>query len=123
MNKEQTIHAFWNSFGVKAYDEHTVPDDAVFPRITYTLATDSLNNVVNMNANIWYRSTSWEGATNLCNEIAKRIKEHGHQSLPFDGGYIYLCGGTPFAQRMDEPSDDMIKRYYINVQVEYLCAY
>ena len=123
MNKEQAIHAFWKSFGISAYDETSVPDDAEYPRITYTVPSDSLGNVCNMNANIWYRSNSWEGATNMCNQIAERIKGQGHLSLPFDRGYIYLCGGTPFAQRMDEPSDDMIKRIYINVQVEYLCAY
>ena len=122
MTKERAIHAFWNSFGVKAYEESSVPDDAEFPRITYSMESDSFENVVSMTANVWYRSTSWEGATDLTTEIAKRIKEHGHAIVPYDGGYAYIVGGNPFSQRIDDP-DDTIKRIYINIQTEYLSLY
>lgn len=37
MNKAQAIQAFWESFGVPAYEESTVPDDAVMPYITYSM--------------------------------------------------------------------------------------
>ena len=123
MTKEQAIHAFWNSFGIKAYDELTVPDDAVLPYITYSVATDSLGNVVPMSINIYYRSNSWQGVTSKAEEIARRIKEHGYEMLKFDGGYIYLTGGAPFAQRVSEDRDRAIKRIYINVLAEYLCEY
>lgn len=122
--KERALHKFWNSFGYKAYDETSVPDDATFPRITYGVATDSLGGVVNLHADLWFRSTSWQGVTDLAETIAITIKQFGHVSLPIEGGgYIYLCGGTPFAQRIDDPSDDSIKRIYINLQAEFLTAY
>ena len=35
MDKYQAINEFWNRFGVMAYDENTVPDDAELPYITY----------------------------------------------------------------------------------------
>ena len=35
MDKQQAIHGFWSSFGITAYDENSVPDDAELPYITY----------------------------------------------------------------------------------------
>jgi hypothetical protein len=57
------------------------------------------------------------------NEIAKRIGEHGFLSLPIDDGYVFMVKGTPFAQRMADPSDELVKRIYLNINVEFLTAY
>ena len=40
MNKEQAIHFFWSQFGLPAYDENSVPDDAQMPYITYNVVID-----------------------------------------------------------------------------------
>lgn len=122
MDKAQALHQFWNSFGVEAHDENTVPDNATKPYITYNVVEDSLGSVVSLHADLWYRDVSWKGVTDLSKAIAKRIKEGSYVAIPFDGGYIYMSGGTPFAQRIADPDSD-IKRIYINVQAEYLCAY
>ena len=123
MDKEQAIHNFWNSFGIPAYDETTVPDSAVFPYITYSMATDSIGNVVPISLNIYYRSNSWRDVTLKSEEIAKRIKENGYEMITFDKGYIYLTGGTPFAQRVAIDEDRAIKRIYMNILAEFLCEY
>lgn len=126
MSKEEALYNFWNSFGVDAYDEADVPDDKDlrYPYITYNVATDSLNNVVPLHADVYDKGTSWRKARILKDAIAQRLLEHGFVTIPFDNGnYIYLTGGTPFAQRIDDPSNDRIKRYYINLQAEYLCKY
>ncbi len=122
MDRVQALKQFWGSFGVEAYDETDVPDDAQYPYITYNSATDSLGGVVPLHADLWFYDASWYSITKLSEAIAKRIKEHGSITIPFDDGYIYMAGGTPFAQRVDDPEQDM-KRIYINVQAEYLCAY
>ena len=124
MNKETALHSFWNSFGVPAYDETTVPDrkDRTYPYITYNMATDSLGNVVSLHASLWFKSNSWVGITNLKDAIAQRITGENFATVKFDDGYIYIVGGTPFAQRVDD-EDDTIKRIYINAQAEFLCAY
>lgn len=122
MNKETALHNFWNSFGVDAYDETSVPDKATFPYITYNMATDSLGNVVPLHAQLWYKSNSWLGVTALKDAIAARITGENYETVKFDGGYIYIAGGTPFAQRIDD-ENDTIKRIYINAQAEFLCAY
>ena len=124
MNKETALHSFWNSFGVPAYDETTVPNrkDRTYPYITYNMATDSLGNVVSLHASLWFQSNSWVGVTNLKDAIAKRITGDRFETVKFDDGYIYIVGGTPFAQRVDD-EDDTIKRIYINAQAEFLCAH
>ena len=123
VNKEQAIQTLWSSFGIPAYDENTVPDDAVMPYITYNVATDSLENVVNLHASLWYFSTSWKAISEKCTEIANFIGEHGFARYKLDDGYVWFTKGTPFAQRMSDPEDDMIRRIYLNVQAEFLTAY
>ena len=66
MNKEQAIHSFWSGFGLKAYDEQTVPtgDDApAFPYITYEVITNNIGNPVQLTASLWYRTTGWTEIT------------------------------------------------------------
>lgn len=123
MNKAQKLQQFWSSFEIPAYDENSVPNDVTYPYITYSVVDDSLGNSVFLTASIWYRSTSWAGVESKKNEIAKRIGEFGFLSLPVDDGYIYMTKGTPFAQRMIDPSDEAVKRMYLNISVEYLTAY
>lgn len=122
MNKLQAIDYFWNDFGIPAYDENSVPDNAKFPYITYSVATDSLGNVVPMSASIWDRSTSWVTISDKAEAIAKRLAEFGYYKIKLDVGYVWLVKGTPFAQRMSDP-DDSIKRIYLNVLAEFLTAY
>lgn len=123
MNKEQAIQKLWSSFGIPAYDEQTVPDNAKMPYITYQVATDSIDQVVNLSASIWYRSSSWKDISNKCDEIARYLAEQGFAKIELDKGYAWFVKGTPFAQRMSDPEDDMIRRIYLNVQAEFLTAY
>ena len=117
MNKAQSIHDFWSGFKIPAYDENSVPDNATFPYITYSVVTDSLDYVALLTASIWYRSSSWEGVTLKSMEISEALKDG--VVIKLDKGYTYLYRGTPFAQRVKD-NDDMIRRIYLNVNVEYL---
>lgn len=124
MIKEQAIHQFWSSFGLKAYDEQTVPtgDDApAFPYITYEVITDSIDHPVLLTASLWYRATDWVDITAKKDAISEAIS-YGHKIIKIDGGYMYLTRGTPFAQRMSDENDDMIRRIYMQVNCEYLTA-
>ena len=123
MDKAQALQSFWESFDIPAYDETTVPENAVMPYITYAVHTDSIGNVTNMYASLWYHSTSWKDISIKTEQIAKRIVEMQPPTIKFDGGRLYIAKGTPFAQRMADPSDSMIRRMYINIQAEYLSAY
>lgn len=123
MDKEQAIHSFWSSFGLPAYDENTVPDDAVMPYITYSVSTGSLEDQLSLGGSVWYRSTSWAEAARKVNQIAEFIGAGGHRIMRIDDGYLYLTKGVPFSNRMSDPGDDMTRRVYINVNAEFFTAY
>ena len=120
MNKAQAIHSFWSSFGLKAYDQFTVPPDATMPYITYNVSEAEIDNYVGLYGSIWYRSTSWENAELKANEIAQHIARMN--PIKIDGGYLAIHLGSPFAQRLQD-EDDMVRRIYINLQAEFLTEF
>lgn len=122
-DKWQALNAFWNSFSLNAYDENTVPDDAQMPYITYNGASDSWDYDVPTNASIWYRTSSWADVSQKAEEIAKAIGENGYYITPIDGGYMVIKKGNVFAQRMNDPDDDSVRRILLSVLINYLTAY
>lgn len=121
MDKAQAIHSFWSGFGLTAYDENTVDEDAVTPYITYSVSTDNLDEPITLNGSLWYRSNSWEEISQKIEEISSAI--YRMRPIKIDDGYLWITKGNPFAQRMSEPGDDMMRRIYINLIVEFLTAY
>jgi hypothetical protein len=124
MTKEQALHSFWSSFGLTAYEENSVPsgeNKPDLPYITYSVSTDSFGNDVALNANLWYRGTSWSAVNDKVAEISAAISSGG-KLLDCDNGCIWVKRGTPFAQNVPDPMDDLIKRKYINITVEFLTA-
>ena len=121
MTKSAAIYQFWNSFGLTAYEENTVPHDAVFPYITYQLVTDSFEREIPLTASIWYRSESWAGINAKAEEISQTISRGG-KIISCDGGAIWLKRGQPFAQSIGDESDDLIKRKYLNITAEFMTA-
>ena len=120
MDKEQAIHTFWSSFGIPAYDEYSVPDDAKMPYITYNVVDDILDKPVVMHGSLWYRSRSWAEIVAKKKEIADFLE--GFVTYKLDTGWVWIVQGSPFAQRMNDPNDDNIRRIYINIQAEYLTS-
>jgi len=119
MDKLQTLHAFWNGFGLKAYDETSVPDGVSLPYITYEAADDYFGNTVVKSASLWYRSSSWAEITAKEQEISDFITRGGRM-LKYDGGAMWIQRASPWAQRMDEPSDDMMRRIVLSYEIEFL---
>lgn len=123
MTKGEAIQQFWESFGLTAYDETTVPDDAPFPYITYSVSTGSIDDTVNSNTSIWYRSYSWKEISEKTEEISQAIAKMNPPSVKINGGRLYITKGVPFAQRMRDESDDTIRRMLLNINYEFLTEY
>lgn len=121
MDKAQAIYNFWSEFGLTAYDENSVPDNAVMPYITYSTITDSLDYTALLTGSLWYRETTWENISKKADQISASLKDG--KVIELDIGYAYLYRGTPFAQRMGDEADDMVKRIYFNVNCEFLTNY
>lgn len=119
MNKVQALYNFWSGFDLKAYDETHVPDGAALPYITYESATDELNRKVALTASLWYRSESWEDIELKQFEIAQFIGRGG-VLVAYDGASVWVAKGSPWAQRMADSNDEMIRRIVLNVEVEFL---
>lgn len=117
MNKAQAIQQFWESFGLPAYEESTVPDNAVMPYITYSMASDSIGHPIAMTGSIWDKTYSWANISQIADAISSVLVQV--KSVPLDVGFIYITRGTPFAQRMVD-EDDTVRRIYVNLMVEYL---
>ena len=120
MTKAAALHSFFGGFGLTAYEENSVPDDAVFPYLTYSLTTDSFSGYPStITISLWYRSTSWTAANAKCEEISVAIGLGG-QLIECDGGRIWIKRGQPFANSMGDVNDELIKRKIINVGADYL---
>lgn len=119
MTKDEAIYSFYSGFSLPAYDENTVPEGSALPYITYSVSTDSIGNMVILSASLWYRSTSWAAIQDKADEIAAALG-YGGKIIKIDNGYLWLTKGSPFAQRMSEPSDKMVRRIIININAEFL---
>lgn len=120
MNKVQALNQFWQDASeLIAYDETSVPDDAVLPYMTYETLVDDFNNEVAITASIWYRSTSWQTITQKEMAIADYIGRGGRM-VAYDGGAFWIKRGNPWAQRMSDASDDMVRRMILNAVIEFI---
>lgn len=123
MDKFQALQSFWESFGLPAYDENTVPtgDSApTLPYITYDAVTSNFGSTVALSGSLWYYGTSWSQITTKMLEIQSEIGRGG-KMIQMDDGALWIRQGNPFAQRMAD-SNDMIRRIYMNIEVEFLTA-
>lgn len=117
-DKWQGLQEFWESFDIPAYDENSVPDDAVMPYITYHAEVASFENVLASYASIWYFSTSWADISQKAEEVAEALASYQLIAIG-DNEYIFIGQGTPFAQRLKDPENESIKRIYLNIMVEF----
>lgn len=123
MTKEQIIQKWLESYGLKAFEENSVPtgDNAPpYPYITYEFQSADFQNRVSLTFNLWYRSTSWAEISDMTNVIS--IDLTGGKTLCFDNTdceQVFITKGTPFVQNMPDESDDTVKRKLFNVEVEY----
>ena len=119
MDKFQAYNSFWNSFGLKAYDETSVPDGTPMPYITYESSSDSFGYSMSLSAQLWYRDSSWKDITLKAEQISDAITRGG-KLVSYDEGAFWILRGTPFTRRMSEPDDDTVRRLILNVDVEFI---
>ncbi len=117
--KGRILNEFFSSFGIPAYPVTSVPENAVFPWLTYELILDSWSGgEVGITVNLWYHTESEAIPNAKADEIARAIGLGG-VVLSCDGGYIWLKRGSPWCQALRDEADANIKRRYINVTAEF----
>lgn len=121
MTPESAIYTFLSGFSIPAYASSSVPDQAEFPYITYDLVMGAWGQAeVNMPVNVWYRTESEAVPNAKVREISQAIGLGG-VTIPCDGGMLWFKKGSPWAQALTiEGEDEMVKRRYININIEFL---
>lgn len=120
MTKEAALKSFFSGFGISAYPSTAVPNDVIFPYLTYEVITSAWDGgEVGLTVNLWYFTTQESPSNAKVREISEAIGPGG-KLLPCDGGYIWLKRGAPWCQSLTDETSPNIKRRYINVTAEYL---
>lgn len=122
MTKAGALYQFFSSFSIEAWEENSVyalESPPEFPYLTYEMRTDAFGDYdTALSFSIWYRSTSWAAANAKAEEISAAIGRGGI-IIHVDDGYLLIMRGSPFAQSLGDPSDDMIKRKLFNITVRF----
>lgn len=110
MDTARTLKSFYSGFGLSAYSENDVPNDAVLPYITYSVVTPGYLDAATHQARVWYRDTSPVNAYAKADEIVRTIGD----SVLLDNG-VCLRPSTPLMQK--QPTEDNMQVIYINLQI------
>lgn len=111
----RALYVFWSSFGLNAYVEGYVPDDAEMPYITYSLANPEWRSQGTHYARLWYRSTSYQGILSKAHEIETAIGDG--ITLPAADGFVALWKENQFVQ-LEEDEDVTVKCAYLSLIIE-----
>lgn len=128
MDKWEAQQQYWSSFGLRAFNEQTVPDfvpdgdgnsvELVPPYITYQPVTGALNGQINASGRVWYKGNSWTPIFAKINEMER----FGNQEIPIDGGVMKVrIPVRGFAQPLGDPNDAQLRTMAVNVEIEFLC--
>lgn len=119
MTKGAALQAFFETI-LPSYAASAVPDDVVFPYLTYELITSAWEGgEVGMTVKLWFYTTGEAAPNAKAEELSKAIG-YGGKMLKCDGGYIWLKRGSPWCQNLTDDTDAKTKLRYINVTAEYL---
>lgn len=115
----QALFEFWNSFGIPAYADTAVPDDNIFPWITYeNTVTSFYDGGVTAAVNVWYHTESEAQPNAKVKEISERIGLGG-VAVPAEDGFIWITKGSPWVRNLTDNDDNSIKRRFLNVHYEF----
>jgi hypothetical protein len=123
MTKYAALYQFFSGFGLTAYPDTAVPDDVIFPYLTYSATTNGWDaGETALTVNLWYNTESESIPNAKAQEIAAALGTGGKRIL-CDGGFIWLKRGSPWCQSLTDETTPSIKRRYINVSAEYMTEY
>ena len=121
MDRWESQYQFWASFGVPAYEENSVPDEAEvsYPYITFPRVLGGFGGRTNVTPSIYDKSFSWERADALANAVYNAL-ENGGATIDYDGGQIWIIRDDDnFANGIGNPDDDMIRRLRLSVFYDF----
>lgn len=110
----QALYTFFSGFGLPAYNENKIPDNAQLPYITFRQIEPEWNQKATFYAIVYYRQKDSNLASlTKADEIVRAVGTGVR--LPIDGGCVVLWPETPLIQPMER--DDDISAAYINLSI------
>lgn len=113
----KALNAFYSGFGLMAYSENSVPDDAQLPYITYTVPQSGVFESATHQVRVWYETDKSAPSNVQVNAKADEIIAAIGQGVKLKAGRGFVCifPGVPLAQL--QPSDDATRIVYINLEL------
>lgn len=110
----QALYGFFSGFGIPAYNNQLVPDDAELPYLTYPLTEPEWRAPATFYVNVYYRDKdSNYAALSKADEIAQAIGEGIR--IPCADGTIAIYPQNPLIQAL--PTENDVRAAYINLQI------
>lgn len=114
----KALYQFFASFGLRAYEENSVPDDVVLPYITYQVSVPDWRDSSSISASVWYMGSTYAGVNAKVDEIAEKIGDG--LRVKAGKGCIWLNKETPFAQ-IAPTGNDNVKVVTLNIGLQAVC--
>ena len=115
------LYAFWSQFGIPAYAEDMVPDNATVPYIRYTVSKSPAMDISYLTA-FNYHSRRLMGnveRAEMSDRIAKAIPQGGVR-IPLDnGGFLVLFRNSDFQTLYQDPEDLDVIGIRTSVEVHF----
>jgi hypothetical protein len=119
MTKGAAIQSFFERF-MDAYAVSSVPEDVVFPYLTYEYTVDAWDGgEVGITVNLWFYTESEAIPNAKVQQISDAIGMGG-VTIRCDGGFVWIKRGTPWSTSLADDTAPGIKRRYINIVAEYM---
>lgn len=115
----KALAAFYGGFGVPAYEEYSVPDDAQLPYITYTVPQSEVFSSATHQARVWYATDKGAPSNVQVNAKADEVLAAIGRGvkLPAGQGYVIIYPGTGTLAQ-NQPSDDGTRIVYLNLEID-----
>lgn len=112
LNTQLALNAFWNSFGIPAYLEGTVPPSATLPYITFRARHGDAFTSATVTAYCWFKDEGQgvnEQRALMLDKIAAAIPPGGKRLQIPTGMIILFRNTTSFQGPYDDPADPSVK--------------
>ena len=118
MTAGEALYGFFSGFGIPAYPNTEVPEDAVFPFLTYSMSMGAWGQTVSLTVQLWYHTQSEAEPTAKAMEIHDAIGLGGKQ-LGCDRGSIWLRMGNPWCLSLAQEDDKTVKLRQMNIDATW----
>lgn len=116
MTKAEALYRFYNSFDMPAYPQSNVPEDVIFPYLTYENVQGNNGTDAYPTINLYYYTESEAEPNAKADEISKAIGQG--ISIKSDDGAVYVFHEATWQAVVDD-SISALKRRYTNFHLVF----